>query len=120
MPSPRGTNVEHLAMPDAVAAYDAALGDDVMRKLADFLSDKLTPQDLATVKSILGEDDEPASAAAEDQAYHAKMREMHRSGLINDNALISALHGRAPRPSTAADEARRREMFPHWDRIKVG
>ena len=122
MPSPRGTNIERLTMPGPVAAYDAALEADTLQKLSDFLTDKITPEDLDMVKKILDDDsdDSDATMAGDAKRHYDNVRTQYCRGFLNSQEYERALLSPPPRPRTAADVARFAEMFPHAARLKIG
>lgn len=95
MPSPRGTNLEGLHMPSARrgAAYDAAiLDDDKANALREYLTGKLTDEQVAEAMAIVT-GSAPAGAPEAEQA--------------SDAARL-----RAPRYDT--------RNFPHSGRLKLG
>lgn len=85
MPSPRGTNHARLFLaqtfPGAGAAYDAAAGldPDAQAKLLEILTGKLSDEDMAAVKAMLGVSDpdgtadEPADFAGKPKLDTAKV-----------------------------------------------
>lgn len=120
MPSPRGTNLEGLTMPGAVAAYDAALEADTMKKLSDFLSDKITPEDLEMVEKILDGDgdDTDASMAGDAKRHYDDIREKYRRGFINSREYETAMMSGPRRPVLASDAAGFAKMFPNSGRLR--
>lgn len=120
MPSPRGTNIEGLTMPGPVAAYDAALSDDTTKRLTDFLSDKITPEDMDAVRQIVSEDDESDTTMAGDAAsYRERLRQKHRAGFITSQDYERMVLSPPPHPTTAADQAHLSTLFPNMGRLKL-
>ena len=89
-----------------------------MAKVRDFLSDKITPEDMGTLEKLIGGEDAPDATMAGDAAYRSKLRHQHRRAILNQSEFELLYMRPQPRPRTAADEARFREMFPNMDRLK--
>lgn len=108
-------------MPGPVAAYDAALEADTLKKLSDFLGDKITPEDMQTVESILNDEDDDTDAgmAGDAKRYYDTVRENYRRGFLNSHEYERAMMSPPLRPRLAADAARFNEMFPNAGRLKV-
>jgi hypothetical protein len=84
--------------------------DDQYGPLMQFLETRLDSDDLAAVRDFLTAISDPNDVqAAGDAAYRAAMTRYHLGSAIRQPPL---------KPMTAADEARRTAMFPHWNRLK--
>ena len=111
-------------MPGPVAAYDAAIDDDVMNRLSDFLSDKLNRDDHNKVLKILGKEDpddnDDVAMAGDAKRYYDSVRDLHCGGHLNTSEYLSRIMAppRPCRPVLGADAADYAKAFPHANRLK--
>ena len=116
---------------------DTMLVDEQWQKLQDFLSDKLSPEDMETVETICrgGGDVPPASedrrrsSGASDAALDGEERTLqyrHRAGHITEGQLVTGMRDIRRRRGTIAQDSRSvvspldklEAEFPHMNRLK--
>jgi hypothetical protein len=86
--------------------------EEIVGKLLDFLTDKLSPDDLEGVKSILTSGDGPDSDAGEQQATD------RRAARLAVDAQRRQMAEDRGRPLSERAEREALEMFPHWNRLQ--
>ena len=112
MPSPKGTNRAQLFL-NPHAAYDEALPADVGAGLLAFLTDKLSPEDLAEFCKMAGID---AGAAMDTEGEINERMPMAKTNEAAMDQRRAALALRVARTPGAEDFATR---FPGAAKIKV-